>query len=143
MFNLGYIHSSFLKDEYRGIPYFAELAEKYPDDILTDLAKQFTRMDGFSDEVNTDKNESVELSTSYPNPFNPTAQIGYQIPKDGFVSLIVYNALGQVVAELVNKHQTSGKYSVQFNGSGLSSGVYFYRLESGNFTQTNKMILLK
>ena len=99
-----------------------------------------------------------KLLNNYPNPFNPTTTITYQIPKDGFVNLVVYNTLGQVVAELVNKHQTSGKYSVQFNAStfrqaqgnassatasNLPSGVYFYKIESGNFTKVSKMLLLR
>lgn len=86
---------------------------------------------------------NTELSQNYPNPFNPTTQISYQISKDGFVNLVVYNSLGQEVATLVNKHQTIGKYSVQFNTVNLPSGVYFYRLESGNFTKVNKMLFLK
>ncbi|MCF6270499.1 MAG: T9SS type A sorting domain-containing protein [Melioribacteraceae bacterium] len=83
------------------------------------------------------------LYQNYPNPFNPSTQLSYQIPKDGFVSLVVYNTLGQVVSTLVNEHQTSGKYSVQFNASNLPSGVYFYKIESGRFTKVNKMLLLR
>lgn len=84
-----------------------------------------------------------QLLQNYPNPFNPSTQISYQIPKDGFVNLVVYNALGQMVSELVNKHQTSGKYSVQFNATNLPSGVYFYKIESSEFSKINKMLLLK
>jgi len=83
------------------------------------------------------------LFQNYPNPFNPTTIIAYQIPEDGSVNLIVYNTLGQVVSTLVNKHQTSGKYSVQFDASNLPSGVYFYKLESNNFVKVNKMLLLR
>ena len=83
------------------------------------------------------------LEQNYPNPFNPTTTIRYQIPHDGIVSLIVYNSLGQKVEELVNKYQTSGKYSVKFNAIGLSSGIYFYKINSTHFTKVNKMILLK
>lgn len=83
------------------------------------------------------------LFQNFPNPFNPTTQISYQIPKDGFVKLIVYNALGQKITKLVNEHQTIGKYSVQFNANNLPSGLYFYRLQSGNFSDTKKLILLK
>ena len=94
----------------------------------------------------SDKNSIVdnfELFQNYPNPFNPTTQISYQIPKDGFVNLVVYNTLGQVIIELVNRHQTSGKYSIQFNASTLPSGVYFYKIESGSFSKVNKMLLLR
>ncbi|PIQ08822.1 MAG: hypothetical protein COW71_09780, partial [Ignavibacteriales bacterium CG18_big_fil_WC_8_21_14_2_50_31_20] len=62
---------------------------------------------------------------------------------DGLVNLVVYNTLGQVVAELVNEHQSSGKYSVQFNASNLPSGIYFYKIESGSFSKSMKMLLLK
>ena len=83
------------------------------------------------------------LNSNYPNPFNPTTQISYQIPENGFINLIVYNALGQQVAELVNQHQSIGKYSVKFNASNLPSGVYIYRLHAGEFSSTEKMILTK
>ncbi len=83
------------------------------------------------------------LSQNYPNPFNPTTTISYQIPEDSFVSLKVYDITGQEVATLVNKEQTTGKYKVSFDASSLSSGVYLYRIQSGSFTKSIKMILLK
>ncbi len=83
------------------------------------------------------------LEQNYPNPFNPSTKISYHIPKDDLVNLIIYNTLGQVVAELVNEHQISGKYSVRFNTTGLPSGVYFYKLESGGFAKVKKMLLLR
>ncbi|MFH2141907.1 MAG: T9SS type A sorting domain-containing protein [Bacteroidota bacterium] len=83
------------------------------------------------------------LYQNYPNPFNPTTQLSYQIPKDGFVNLVVYNTLGQEVAKLVNQHQLSGKYSVQFNASDLPSGIYLYKIASGSFSKVNKMLLLR
>jgi Secretion system C-terminal sorting domain len=89
------------------------------------------------------------LSQNYPNPFNPTTKINYTIPNDGFVSLMVYNILGQQVAEIVNTFEQSGKYSVNFDGSKLGSGIYFYRLivdsfgKAGENSMTKKMILLK
>jgi len=83
------------------------------------------------------------LSSNYPNPFNPTTQISYQITKNGFVNLVVYNALGQEVNQLVNQHQSSGKYSVKFNASNLPSGVYIYKLQAGEFSSVKKMMLIK
>ncbi len=83
------------------------------------------------------------LGQNYPNPFNPTTQITYQIPKDGFVSLIVYNTLGQKIVSLVNQNQVSGKYTVNFNADNLPSGMYIYKIKSGNFSEVKKMILLK
>jgi len=92
------------------------------------------------------------LMQNYPNPFNPTTTIKYEIPKSSYVTLKVYDILGNVVKELVNKEQQAGRYSVQLSaiGSQLSSGVYFYQLkaspsgwQAGGYTQTKKMILLK
>jgi len=86
---------------------------------------------------------SFSLGQNYPNPFNPTTQISYQIPKDGFVSLVVYNTLGQKIVSLVNQNQVSGKYIVNFNADNLPSGIYIYQIKSGNFSEVKKMILLK
>jgi len=87
--------------------------------------------------------KKYDLYANYPNPFNPSTQITYQIPKNGFVSLIVYNTLGQIVKTLVERNQTMGKYNVNFNAAGLPSGVYFYRLQAGNFVSVKKMLLLR
>jgi hypothetical protein len=83
------------------------------------------------------------LSQNYPNPFNPTTTISYQIPTDGFVTLKVYDVLGKEVATLVNGPKTSGRYNVQFDGSSLSSGIYFYKISAGDYTNTKKLILMK
>ncbi|MBU0472942.1 MAG: T9SS type A sorting domain-containing protein [Bacteroidetes bacterium] len=83
------------------------------------------------------------LNSNYPNPFNPTTQISYQIPENSFVNLVVYNALGQKVAELVNQEQTSGKYTVKFDASNLPSGVYIYKLQTEKFSDVKKMLLTK
>lgn len=83
------------------------------------------------------------LYDNYPNPFNPSTVIRYDIPKNAEVSIRVYNAIGQEVATLVNRKQTPGKYQVVFNGSGLASGVYFCRIVAGSFLKTSKMILIK
>ncbi len=84
-----------------------------------------------------------QLSQNYPNPFNPSTTIAYEIPERAFVTLTVYNMLGQHVARLVNTEQESGAHTIQFDGSWLSSGVYFYHLEAGNFVATKKMALVK
>ena len=83
------------------------------------------------------------LSQNYPNPFNPTTNIKYAIPKDGFVTVKIYDLLGREINKLVSETQKAGFYYVQFNGSSLSSGVYFYRIQSGSFVQTKKMVLIK
>lgn len=83
------------------------------------------------------------LSQNYPNPFNPTTNIEYSIPKSGYVTLKVYNILGQEVTSLYQGYQKAGSYKVDFNASKLSSGVYLYRLEAGNVSITKKLILMK
>ncbi|NOX19629.1 MAG: T9SS type A sorting domain-containing protein [Chlorobi bacterium] len=87
--------------------------------------------------------EKFELFQNYPNPFNPSTTINYQIPKDGFVNITVYNSLGQEIGILLNENQTSGKYSIRFNANNLPSGLYIYRLQSGEFSSERKMILAK
>ena len=83
------------------------------------------------------------LSQNYPNPFNPTTIINYSIPKTSLVTIKVYDVLGREVATLVNEEKYAGNYSVQFSGSKLSSGIYFYRIQAGSFVQTKKLLLLK
>ncbi|HAP36712.1 MAG TPA: hypothetical protein DCQ28_12510, partial [Bacteroidetes bacterium] len=80
---------------------------------------------------------------NYPNPFNPTTMISYQIPVKGFVTLKVFDLLGREAAQLMNEEQQAGGYSVQFDGKNLSSGLYFYQLQSGNFIDVKKMMILK
>jgi hypothetical protein len=87
--------------------------------------------------------ESFELSQNYPNPFNPSTKIDFKISKASDVKLTVYNVLGQQVATLLNEHMSAGSQSVVFDASKLSSGVYFYKLEAGDFRSIKKMMLLK
>jgi hypothetical protein len=84
-----------------------------------------------------------ELSQNYPNPFNPSTTIKYQIPKDGLVTLKVYDILGAEVATLVNEEKIAGKYETNFDASRLASGVYLYRLKVNDFVSVKKMMLLK
>lgn len=83
------------------------------------------------------------LYQNYPNPFNPTTTINYSLPKAENVKLTVYNTIGSKVATIINEYKQPGNYSVNFNASNLASGIYFYKLEAGQFTQIKKMILLK
>ncbi|MDE3057245.1 MAG: T9SS type A sorting domain-containing protein [Bacteroidota bacterium] len=84
-----------------------------------------------------------ELMQNYPNPFNPTTHLRYTIADFQFVTLKIYDVLGREVATLVDERKSPGMYEVNFDGSRLSSGVYFYRLTSGNFVQTKKFVLMK
>ena len=94
-------------------------------------------------ELNSKVPSEFNLFQNYPNPFNPVTTISYQIPKECHVKLTVYDLLGNVVVSLVNKEQDAGFYSVKFNSQNLSSGTYFYRLETDSFFETKQMIVLK
>ena len=87
--------------------------------------------------------ETYSLSQNYPNPFNPSTTIDYQLPKPGFVNLTVFDVLGQEVKTLVNEYKQAGTYNVRFDASELPSGVYFYKITSGDFTSTKKLTLIK
>lgn len=95
--------------------------------------------------LNNDPTKILEfsLSQNFPNPFNPSTNIEYQIPNPGFVTLKVYDVLGNEVTTLVNEEKSAGSYNIEFNADKFSSGVYFYKLQSGNFLQVRKMLLLK
>ena len=85
---------------------------------------------------------AFHLEQNYPNPFNPTSTIRYSIPKQSFVTLKVYNILGQEVATLVNAVRKAGSYSIVFNASTIPSGVYVYTLATDEFVSTKKMTLI-
>lgn len=92
---------------------------------------------------NTQLPTKFELYQNYPNPFNPTTNIAFQVPRKSMVTLKVYNILGQVVETLVHGLKAQGHYMVRFNGAGLASGVYIYRLQAGSFEQSKELLLLK
>ena len=83
------------------------------------------------------------LSQNYPNPFNPVTTINYSLPKEGHVKLTVYNTIGSMVATLVDETKPAGKFSVKLNGDKLASGIYYYRMESGDYNEAKKFILIK
>lgn len=98
------------------------------------------------DGVNTDSPtapESYCLSQNIPNPFNPSTVINYQLPKDGQVSLKVYNILGEEIATLVDAFETAGYKLVRFDATNLPSGMYFYRIQAGGFTDVKKLVVMK
>jgi hypothetical protein len=86
---------------------------------------------------------NYKLSQNYPNPFNPATRINFALPKSGFVTLKVYNLIGQEVASLVNEEKNVGTYSVDFNASNLTSGIYFYKVSVNGFSEVKKMMLIK
>jgi lysophospholipase L1-like esterase len=86
---------------------------------------------------------SYSLKQNYPNPFNPMTKIHFSMPKEAHVKITVFNSLGQEIRKLIDKELKEGNYSIIFNGLEMPSGIYFYKIQSGNFTQTKKMILMK
>ena len=93
--------------------------------------------------INTNVPDNYKLEQNYPNPFNPTTKINFAIPKSGIVTIKIYDILGKEISTLVNKYLSAGNYSVDFNGSNYSSGIYFYRLEANGYIATKKMLLTK
>ena len=83
------------------------------------------------------------ISQNYPNPFNPSTTISYALPKAEMVTIRVYNILGQVVRTLVNQNESAGTHTISFKANDLTSGIYFYSIQAGNFNQVKKMMLLK
>lgn len=122
-------------DEVLTIDYFINAT---PGQFEVDLSGWLT-----TNEALVNKPKSFELNQNYPNPFNPSTSIEYAIPFDAHITLEVFNALGQKVMELVNGRKSAGYYSETFDASGLSSGVYLYKLTAPSFTQTKKMLLIK
>ncbi len=100
-------------------------------------------MTGFEEKSDYRTPSGYLIYQNYPNPFNPTTTIKYALPKAGTVKLEVFNLLGQKVATLVNSRKAAGNHHISFNGSGLASGVYYYRLETGRFVRIRKMVLVK
>lgn len=83
------------------------------------------------------------LYHNYPNPFNPTTTIRYEIPQDGVVTIKIYDVLGQEVETIVNEFKKANRYEVEFNSFGLASGVYVYRMKVNDFIESKKMVLLR
>lgn len=89
------------------------------------------------------KPSEYKLGSNYPNPFNPTTKIDYSLPVQGLVNIKIFDILGREVATLVNEVKQAGSYTAEFNASNLNSGIYFYKIESGDFTETKRMLLIK
>jgi hypothetical protein len=151
----GLIYSHDLNNSKEAVACFSDIIANHSDNTLADFAKNELQILGIDAEKiavkNTEVNNSSTISTSnYPNPFNPSTIISYQLPKDGYITLKVYDVLGREVKTLVNEYKIQGKYEITFNGAGLASGVYYYQLRvadpSGkvnNSVVTKKILLMK
>ena len=108
-----------------------------------DTRVQGSNQEKLSSDTWESKSKKFALSQNYPNPFNPSTKIEYSIAENSFVSLKVYDILGNEVAELVNEYKSMGEYQIEFNAAEIPSGIYLYTLVSGNYISTKKLILLK
>ncbi len=93
--------------------------------------------------ISTEIPGEFKLENNYPNPFNPETNIRYQLPKASMVSIKLYDIAGREVATLVNENHFAGYYNYQFNANGLSSGIYFYKIQAGEFSDIKRMVLIK
>jgi hypothetical protein len=93
--------------------------------------------------ISTEVPSEYSLKQNYPNPFNPSTNIRYSVHKNGMVKLVVFDALGREVQTLVNQSQQAGTYEASFNSSSLNSGVYYYKLTSGDYNETKRMVSIK
>lgn len=94
-------------------------------------------------ELNSGPSDDYRLYQNFPNPFNPATMISYKLSKDGFVSLSVFNLVGQEVAALVNEFHEAGTYTKRFDATGLSAGVYLYKLQVNGYTSVKRMTIIK
>ena len=120
--------------------YLQEFKARYLEAGGTDTISIITNI---ADNYNDKAPVQFYLYQNYPNPFNPTTNIDFSIPQKSKVTLSIYNTLGQIVSTLINEEKEAGIYQLKFNASTLSSGVYFYKISTGEFNQTKKLILLK
>jgi hypothetical protein len=87
--------------------------------------------------------EIFKLYQNYPNPFNPSTSIKFKIPGSAFVKITIYNATGKIINQLLNEEKTPGNYEITWDGTNFASGVYFYKIEAGSYSETKKMLLIK
>jgi hypothetical protein len=118
----------------------------YPQEIRYQLMNRLLNFFDYTVSANqnySDIPNHYSLTQNYPNPFNPTTKLSYSIAQSGLVTLKVYDVLGTEIETLINEEKTAGSFELSWDASYLPSGVYFYRLQAGDFTETKKMILLK
>ncbi len=136
--NLAFSTTDFYDSEYR---IYVEAFDVSGNSTIDSMDVYFNN--GISSVDNNNVPTKYYLSQNYPNPFNPSTLIKYQLPVSDNVTLKVYDVLGNEITTLVNEFKPAGSYSISFDASKLSSGIYFYRLQAGNYVETKKMLLLK
>ena len=94
-------------------------------------------------EIEISNPNTFVLNQNFPNPFNPGTKISFTIPEKSFITLKIYDVLGDEVAKLINEERNAGSYEFDFNAKNMASGIYFYELKAGSFIQTKKMLLLQ
>ena len=109
---------------------------------MEDVIAEIKIITGIS-KTNNELPTSFSLSQNYPNPFNPSTRIRYELPVSSKVKIMIYDILGREITTLINETRPAGRYEIKWNASRFSSGVYFYRIQAGNFVQTKKLMLLK
>jgi len=133
------------------VRYYVKSVDKYEDiSVPSDFVQTVGETGAFLEEepdnlisINPDIPKEYYLDQNYPNPFNPVTKIRYDLPFDGKVNIRIYDINGRLIFTLINENKTAGRYEMEFNGDNLSSGVYYYKIESGSFYQVRKMILIK
>jgi tetratricopeptide (TPR) repeat protein len=146
LYDLGVAYHDYLGEKHEAYQYFSELVNTYPECQLASTAKTFYGVKEEKYVKPTIVNENIsetKLFSNYPNPFNPSTIIKYQLSKASYVSLKVYDIVGREVSNLVNSFQEKGSYDITFNAKHLSSGIYFYKLNVDGKQFTNKMLLTK
>jgi len=130
----------YVKGLYMGIPSNPSETESSDTVVVNVVGKEIEKI---SKDLNNTNEYFSGLDQNFPNPFNPTTTIIYELPEAGFVTLKVFDVLGREVAVLVNENKPEGIYSVEFSGENLLSGIYFCTLTIGDFRQTRKMVLMQ
>jgi len=125
-------------DNFNSITKLRETAD-YVQQIYDENFQSVVSIKNISNEIPA----KYELYQNYPNPFNPVTHLEFEISNPGFVSLKVYDMLGKEIKTLVNENKTAGRYAVEFDGSNLPSGIYYYKMVAGKFSNTKDMVLLK
>ena len=151
LYGLFSLYVSCFHDTKTASSYYEELKQKYPGDrlivdcemLLGNKNNNSFREDMTKDDGLAIKEETVFVSTNYPNPFNPTTTISYTLPEDGKVQIKVFDVLGREVATLMNGFEGKGRHSIVWDGSNAASGIYFYSITYKGQTINKKMLLIK